>query len=219
MGWTGGPDEVVAECVTLFNATDSWNLLNCTYLTKPLLLFHQSTSNFKMCSLRNKWIIYLRGRRFLEFCLADVMSYILLFSLSYKLDTTSVFGKSPVSHILASVCFPPHTVRCKHTHTSSLPLRHSHTHKGPAVPVWSEYPMVHCNGTSRWSLIGSGRWASPRRRRRAPRHLAARGCLRCWDSFSSCFCISSSCEEKMLNADTEIFKGNKGNWVDLFSLY
>lgn len=136
-------------------------------------------------------------------CLAgDEFELHWLFFTFYSIYYTSVFleSKNVISHILASVP-PSHTVTCNHSayRTSTLPLSHTHphSHKLFLIPGWSEYPTVHCNGTSRWSLIGLDHWTS-----------LGDGCelvvvsqwggLRYWDSFLSCFCISSSYEEKCL---------------------
>lgn len=87
-----------------------------------------------------------------------------------------------------SLCYI-HTVPISHAH---LTQSHTFTH---LLTWWSEYPMVHCNGTSRWSLIGSDHWTSLRDGSELLVVVSQWGGSRSSNSFWSCFCISSSCEE------------------------
>lgn len=130
--------------------------------------------------------------------------------------TPSVFLGSnlTISHILASVpaCF---THSLLHAFTLVLNYTHPHTHKMFLIPGWSEYPMVHCNGTSRWSLIGLDHWTS-----------LGDGCQRLvvvslWGgcAVETHFRVSAFLPHmrESFCAGKVRLKGNKGNWVNQFS--
>lgn len=77
-----------------------------------------------------------------------------------KLNNLPHLGQCPRPVYSLSHCYMQ-TQCISHTHTHTSTQSHtSTTHKRFLIPGWSEYPMVHCNGTSRWSLIGLDHWTS-----------------------------------------------------------
>lgn len=88
------------------------------------------------------------------------------------------FGLSPVFFLFNSLTL----CLC---HINTFPQ--SHPHEQFVIPGWSEAPMVHCNGTSRWSQIGSHhRTSLGDGRKRLVSSLRGFALL----THLSCFCIS-----------------------------
>lgn len=101
---------------------------------------------------------------------------------------------------------PPVSLPRTLLYATIVPITHRHSRKRSLLPRWSEYPTVHCNGTSGWSLIGLDH-RTPLRDGCQLVVVAQWGGGLCYqDSFLSCFCISSSYEEKCLCWQHEISK-------------
>lgn len=120
------------------------------YIKTPLILKMLSSYGHLFSEF---WVVWLWVK------LEWLFFHILLTNFTPNLFLESKSWSPTYWPVSPPICLPltllhATTVPIAHTHFYFTTITHPRTHKHFPILGWREYPMVHCNGTSRWSLIG-----------------------------------------------------------------